>query len=166
MADEVKDLEKEKEESETVREEVEKKIRKQIEKKEEKREKLGFYQIAEYLKNEHKWENFVFVGLSLVVMVLGGMILAGSLVVRDSFPIIGGHPQVFAWILIVVGFLALIYSLYPFFKPAIPEFKKITWPTFIKFVGDSIRVFMFILIFVFLFVLYDSLITGVLRLIF
>jgi preprotein translocase subunit SecE len=166
MADEVKDLEKENQEQETVREEVEKKIRKQIEKKEEKRERLGFYQIAEYLKNEHKWENYFFVFISLAIMVLGGMILAGSLVVRDTFPVIGQHPTAFAWVLIIVGFLALLYSLYPFFKPAIPEFKKITWPTFMKFLGDSIRVFLFILIFVFLFVLYDSLITGVLRLIF
>ncbi len=154
------------ESSEEVREKVEKKIRKQMEKKAEKNEAMGFYRIAEYLKTEHKWENYVFVLLSLIVMVLGGMILAGSLVVKDSFPIIGGHSTVFGWILLGVGFLALIYSLYPFFKPAFPEFKKITWPTWKKFLGDSIRVFLFIAIFVLLFILYDTLITGILKLIF
>ena len=154
------------ESSEDVRDKVEKKIRKEIEKKQEKNETMGFYRIAEYLKTEHKWENYLFVFVSMVVMVLGGMILSGSLMVKDSFPIIGGHSTVFAWILIGVGFLALIYSLYPFFKPAFPEFKKINWPTLSKFIGDSIRVFLFIAIFVLLFILYDTLITGVLRLIF
>lgn len=155
-----------KESSEEVREKVEKKIRKEIEKKQEKQETMGFYRIAEYLKTEHKWENYLFVFVSMVVMVLGGMILAGSLVVKDSFPLIGSHPTVFAWILIGVAAIALVYSLYPFFKPAFPEFRKITWLTFPKFVGDAIRVFLFIAIFVLLFILYDSLITGVLRLIF
>jgi preprotein translocase subunit SecE len=157
--------EKEEQSSEQFRDEVEKKIRKEIEKKQEKQETMGFYRIAEYLKTEHKWENYLFVFVSLVVMVLGGMILAGSLVVRDSFPLIGKHPVAFAWILMGIAFIALIYSLYPFFKPAFPEFKKITWLTFAKFVGDSIRVFLFIAIFVLLFILYDSLITGLLRLI-
>lgn len=155
-----------KESSEEVREKVEKKIRKEIEKKQEKQETMGFYRIAEYLKTEHKWENYLFVFVSMVVMVLGGMILAGSLVVKDSFPLIGSHPTVFAWILIGVSAIALVYSLYPFFKPAFPEFRKITWLTFPKFVGDAIRVFLFIAIFVLLFILYDSLITGILRLIF
>lgn len=152
--------------NEQIRDEVEKKIRKEIEKKQEKQETLGFYRIAEYLKTEHKWENYLFVFVSLVVMVLGGMILSGSLVVKNSFPLVGDHPVAFAWILIGVSFIALLYSLYPFFKPAFPEFKKITWLTLPKFIGDTIRVFLFIAIFVLLFILYDSLITGILRLIF
>ena len=154
------------EENEDVREQVEKKIRKQIEKKQEKNEAMGFYRIAEYLKTEHKWENYVFVFLSMVVMVLGGMILSGSLVVKDTIPLIGDHKVGFAIGIMVVGFAGLVYSLYPFFKPAFPEFKKITWPTLAKFIGDSIRVFLFIAIFVLLFILYDTLITGILRLIF
>ena len=165
VAEEAK-AEEESESSEEVREKVEKKIRKEIEKKQEKQEAMGFYRIAEYLKTEHKWENYVFVLVSMIVMVLGGMILSGSLVVKDSFPVIGSHSTAFAWILMGIGFLALIYSLYPFFKPAFPEFKKITWLTIPKFIGDTIRVFLFIAIFVLLFILYDSLITGVLRLIF
>jgi preprotein translocase subunit SecE len=164
--DEVLETKTEEASGEEIREEVEKKIRKEIEKKQEKQEAMGFYRIAEYLKTEHKWENYLFVFMSLVVMVLGGMILAGSLVVKDSFPLIGSHPKVFAWILMGVAFLALLYALYPFFKPAFPEFRKITWLTFPKFVGDAIRVFLFIAIFVLLFILYDSLITGILRLIF
>lgn len=154
------------ESSEEVRDKVEKKIRKEIEKKQEKQQTMGFYRIAEYLKTEHKWENYLFVFVSMVVMVLGGMILSGSLVVKDSFPLIGGHSVVFAWVLIGVSAIALVYSLYPFFKPAFPEFKKIQWPTLKKFLGDSIRVFLFIAIFVLLFILYDTLITGILRLIF
>ena len=116
MADSEKDLveaEQNTEEAsnEQIRDEVEKKIRKEIEKKQEKQETLGFYRIAEYLKTEHKWENYLFVFVSLVVMVLGGMILSGSLVVRDSFPLIGDHPVAFAWVLIGIAAIALLYSL-------------------------------------------------------
>ena len=163
--DEVLEVKEKDTSNEQIRDEVEKKIRKEIEKKQEKQETLGFYRIAEYLKTEHKWENYLFVFVSLVVMVLGGMILSGSLVVKNSFPLIGEHPVAFAWILIGFAGLALLYSLYPFFKPAFPEFKKITWLTFPKFIGDTIRVFLFIIVFVLLFILYDSLITGILRLI-
>lgn len=146
--------------------EVEKKIQKKIQDKEEKEYKVGFYRIAEYIKTEHKWENFLFLALSAIVMVLGGLILNGALVVRENMPLIGEHPDIFGWILLGMGFLFLLYSLYPFFKPAFPELKKITWLTGKKFLADLLRVFLFIIILVSLFILYDALITGVLRLIF
>ena len=158
--------EESKKEDSTMKKDVEKKIRKQIEKKQEKKERMGIYRIGEYLKEEHKWENWVFLVVSIIVLLLGLLILNGSLIVRDNFPLIGANPTLFAWILVGVASLGIIYALYPFFKPAFPEFKKITWPTLGKFIGDSIRVFLFIGIFVLLFILYDSLITGVLRLIF
>ncbi len=149
-----------------VRQEVEEKIKRQIAKKQEKQEKMGVYRIIDYMKEEHKWENYLFVGISIIIMVMGGMILSGALVVRNDFPVIGPNPTLFAWLLLGVGFLALIYSLYPFYKPCFPEFKKITWPTLNKFVADSIRVFLFIIIFVLLFLLYDFVIRGALRYIF
>ena len=157
---------KEPEAEDSAKDEVERRVRRQIAKKEEKNERMGISRLGSYLKEEHKWENFLFLFLSILVMVLGGLILSNTLIVRDDIPVIGKHPAAFAWVLIVAAFLSFLYSLYPFFKPAFPEFKKITWPTLIKFIADSIRVFTFIIILVGLFVLYDSLITGILRLIF
>ena len=149
-------------EDEKIKADVERKIKKSIEKKEEKEGKLGFYRIGEYLKTEHKWENYLFVFVSVVTLVLGALILNGTLVVREDFPLVGNHPMVLAWVLIGFASLALLYSLWPFFKPAFPEFKKITWLTLPKFLADTARVFIFLIVLVLLFLLYNSLISGLL----
>lgn len=165
-SEEIKEEESKNEVSTSGKDDVERKIKRQIEKKEIKNEKLGIYTLLEYVKTEHKWENFLFLFLSVLIMVLGGIILTRVLVVNPNIPFIGKYPDAFGWILIGVGFISLIYSVVPFYKPAVPEFKKITWLTPRKFIADSIRVFTFIIVLVALFVLYDSLITGILRLIF
>lgn len=153
-------------ENNSVKNEVEKKIQKQIEKKNEKNERLGVYRIVQYIKEEHKWENYFFLFISLVTLILGCLILTGSLVVKSDFPVIGSFPTAFAWILVGFATIGLIYAVYPFFKPAFPEFKKITWLAPRKFLGDTIRVFLFLIIFTLLFLLYDSFIAEILALIF
>src|SRR3989339_675969 len=40
------------------------------------------------------------------------------------------------------GALALV--IYPFFLPALPELKKITWPTLPKFVDHAVRTLIFL----------------------
>ena len=150
----------------STKDEVEKKIQKQIEKKQEKQERLGIYRIGAYLKEEHKWENYVFLIVSVIVLVLGMLILNGALVVKDDFPLIGGHSTPFGWTLVGIAALGTLYGLYPFFKPAFPEFKKITWLTIPKFIANTIRVFVFMAIFISLFILYDMFIANIYVLIF
>lgn len=154
-----------KKETGATKNEVEQKIRKQIEKKQEKDTTFGIYRIGEYLKEEHQWENWLFLFISIVTLVLGCLMLTGALVVRDDFPLIGDYPKVFAWILVVVAGLGLLYALYPFLKPAFPELKKISWLTWPKFLGNAVRTFLFIIIFTGLFLLYDVFVSGLLRLI-
>ena len=155
-----------KEKKNSTKDEVEKKIQKQIEKKQEKQERLGIYRIGAYLKEEHKWENYVFLIVSVIVLVLGMLILNGALVVKDDFPLIGGHSTPFGWTLVGIAALGTLYGLYPFFKPAFPEFKKITWLTIPKFIANIIRVFVFMAIFISLFILYDMFIANIYVLIF
>lgn len=155
-----------KKETGATKNEVEEKIRKQIEKKQEKDTTFGIYRIAEYLKEEHKWENWVFLFISIITLVLGGLLLNGALVVRSDFPFFGEHPDVLGWILVGFAGLGLLYALYPFLKPAFPEFKKISWLSLHDFVGNSIRTFLFIGVFTGLFILYDAFITEILSLIF
>lgn len=147
-----------------TKEDVEKKIKKQIEKSKEKFE--GKSRILEYLKTEHKWENYLFVVVSLVTLLLGILMLTGALVVKEDFPLIGSYPDVFAWILVIVAGIGVVYAIYPFFKPAFPEFKKISWLSWTKFLGNAVRVFLFLIIFALLFLLYDSFITQILARIF
>ena len=151
---------------ESVKSEVEEKIKKQIEKKQAKQEALGINRIGEYLKEEHKWENYLFVLVSLVTLLLGALMLSGTLVVKDNFPILGDYPKVFAWVLVIIAAVGLLYAVYPFYKPAFPELKKITWLKPKKFLADTIRVFLFIIIFTLLFLLYDTFISEILRMIF
>lgn len=144
---------------------VEAKIRKQIEKKQQKESSLGVYRIGEYLKEEHQWENWLFLVISIITLLLGCLMLNGALQVRKDFPVIGEYPQVFAWILVVLASLGLLYALYPFLKPAFPELKKITWLAWPKFLGNAIRTFVFIIILTLLFMLYDVFIAELLGLI-
>lgn len=148
------------------KDEVEKKIRKQIEKKQEKESHSGVSRIAEYMKEEHKWESYVLIGISLITLLLGCLILNDSLEVKNGFPLIGSHPTLFAWILIVLASAALVYALWPFFKPAFPEFKKITWLTWPKFLGNLARTFIFMIVFVALLYLYDAFMSEIFVLIF
>lgn len=148
------------------KDQVEKKIRKQIEKKQEKEAHGGISRIGEYLKEEHKWESYLFIVIALVTLLLGCLILNGSLEVKNNFPLIGNHPTLFAWILVGLSSLGLLYALWPFFKPAFPEFKKITWLTWPKFLGNLARTFIFMLIFVGLLYLYDAFMSEIFVLIF
>lgn len=149
--------------AETESEKVRDKLRKQIEKKQEQRDRMGgTSRIIEYLKTEHKWENYVFILVAALTLVLGGLMLTGFLVPNNNIPFIKDNSFIFAVILTVVGLAGLIYALYPFFKPAFPEFKKITWLTFPKFIANSIRVFTFLVVFALLFELYELFITSIL----
>lgn len=120
--------------------------------------------LLEYLKNEHKWENYVLLALSLFAMVLGLLILNGTLHVNDDFPLIGNFPRVFAGVLVGLAVLAILLSLWPFFKPAFPEIKKVRWPRFKAFAADSARVFIFMFILVMVLLLYDMFISKLIKL--
>ena len=146
---------------EPVRQEVKAKLEKQIAKKHAKME--GNSRILNYLKEEHKWENYVFLVVALITVLLGALILAGTLTVKQNIPLIGDYPKVFAWVLVGIAGLGVLYALYPFFKPSFPEFKKVTWIKGWKFVGNIIRTFLFIIIFALLFLLYDAFIQQLLE---
>lgn len=141
---------------------VQEKIEKELEKKRERSE--GRSRIMEYLRTEHQWENYLFLIVSVVTLVLGFLIVDGTLIIKESFPLIGKHPKIFSWSLVVISFFGLIYALYPFFKPAFPEFKKINWLPWKKFLGNTIRVFLFLIIFTLLFLLYNKFIYEILAL--
>ncbi len=143
-----------------------KKVNKEKDKKPQKvqAEAQDKSRILEYLKNEHKWENYVLLFLSLFALVLGLLILNGTLQVSESFPLIGNFPKVFAGVLVGLAVLAILLSLWPFFKPAFPELKRVTWPRRRDFAADTARVFIFMIILVCVFLLYDAFISRLIKL--
>jgi len=152
VAEEAEDL--------SAKDEVEAKIRKQIQKKRDKEDNKPS-RILNYLSEEHKWENYLFLVVSVITLMLGVLILCDVMSVNSDFPVIGKYPDVFAWILVAFAGLGTLYALWPFYKPALPEFKKIHWLTGKKFVADVIRVFVFLILFTGLFLLYDAFITQI-----
>ncbi len=127
------------------------------EKQVEKKSKL-----LEILGKDYKWESYVFFFISLVVLMLGVLILTNTITISEDAFLIGPISNIFAWIMVAFGALALIYAVYPFFKPAVPEIKKVTWLKGRKYFGNVVRVFIFIIVLALLFLLYDMFITEVL----
>ena len=119
--------------------------------------------LLKVLSTEYKWESGLFIFISIVVLLLGILILDGTLTVRDDFPLIGTIPVPFAITLVVLASIALLYGLYPVFQPSFPEFKKISWPTANLFLRNAIRTFIFIIILALMFFLYDTVIANALK---
>lgn len=131
----------------------------------EKKETEGKSRIIEYFKTEHKWENFVFPFLAITLLILGTLILNNTLTINETVPLIGNFPKLFAWLIVGLSSLALILTIYPFFKPAWPEFRKVTWPNKKLFGGNTVRVFAFLITLTLLFLLYDAFISRLIALI-
>lgn len=115
--------------------------------------------VLEYLQTEHKWETYLFIFLSLALMVLAIFILNGTLGVDTKVPVISSFPKTFAIIILVIASASLIYAVYPFFKNSWPEVKKVTLPGWVLFLGNVLKVFTFLAVFTVLYLMYDVLVT-------
>ncbi|MDL2292293.1 preprotein translocase subunit SecE [Acholeplasma sp. OttesenSCG-928-E16] len=97
------------------------------------------------LTKEYKWENLLLGLLAIVAMVLSVMILTGNLTIDPTFPVLGTSPgdKIFASVLLGVSLFGLVLVLYPFFAPAWPEMKKISWPKWKVFLENALKVLFF-----------------------
>ena len=122
--------------------------------------------LIEVLTTEYKWENLLLGILATLSGALALMIISGNslLQINENFPILGqgNNGVIFAWVLFAISVFGLILVIYPFFLPAIPELKKITWPTFSKFVDHSVRVLIFLFILTGVILIYNLLIIRLL----
>ncbi len=130
------------------------------EKKVEQKSKL-----MEILRKDYRWENYLFFTIALVVLLLGVLILNNTLIINEDAFLIGPISDIFAWLMVAFGGLALIYAVYPFFKPAFPEIKRITWLKGKKYFANVIRVFTFIIVLALLLLLFQAFITEILAII-
>ncbi len=104
--------------------------------------------LLEVLTTEYKWENLLLGILATVSGALSLMIITGNtlLQIDQDFPVLGqgNNGLIFAWVLFAISIFGLILVIYPFFLPAIPELKKITWPTWPKFLDNAVRTLIFL----------------------
>jgi preprotein translocase subunit SecE len=122
--------------------------------------------LVEVLTKEYKWENLLLGILATLSAGLALMIISGNslLQINPNFPILGQEPNgtIFSYVLLVISVFGMILVIYPFFIPAIPEVKKIIWPTRSKFLDHSVRTLLFLFILTGIVLLYNFLILRLL----
>ena len=130
-------------------------------KQEEQKSKL-----LEVLTTEYKWENLLLGVLATISGALALMIITGNtlLSINENFPVLGqgNNGLIFAWVLFAISLFGLILVIYPFFLPAIPELKKITWATWPKFLDNALRTLIFLFILTGVILLFNIFIKNVL----
>lgn len=106
--------------------------------------------LIEILTTEYRGESlilgiFATITAALAIMIIGGV---DGFQIPNDFPIIGGSPNamIFAWTVLTIALLGIALVIYPFFLPAIPELKKITWANRFQMVDHTIRVLIFMAI--------------------
>lgn len=112
----------------------------------EVKEKPKKNRLAEVFMRDYRFEGLILLLLAVVAIVLGVLILVGTLAINDNIPILGDYPKVFAWILVGLGAISLGLAIWPFYKPSVDEVKRVTWPTWKQFLYDSVVVLLFVAI--------------------
>ena len=84
------------------------------------------HRIRDFLYREYRGENAVMLFLSLFAIVLGALIVTQKLTISEEYFLLGYKKgKLFAWILIGLSSIALIFILIPFYRPSISELKHL-----------------------------------------
>lgn len=111
--------------------------------------------LIEVLSQDYRAENILLALIAIIAMAFSIMILAGTLNIKDNYPLLGAYPKVFAIILLVISALGLLVVLWPFYEPSIGEIKRITWAKPRELYQDLFRVIVFMAFFVFILLFFD-----------
>ncbi|MGI6787495.1 MAG: preprotein translocase subunit SecE [Acholeplasmataceae bacterium] len=116
--------------------------------------------LMEVLTTEYKWENLLLGFLAVASAALSMMIINKTLQIDASFPILGtgNNGIIFAWFLFAISMVGLLLVLFPFFQAAFPEVRKIAWPTRKKFVENSAKTLIYLVVLTLVLFLFDFLI--------
>lgn len=125
--------------------------------------------LLEVLTTEYKWESLILGFLAIITAALAVMIISRvqGFTIPEDFPIIGGSPNdmIFAYTVLGVALLGVALVVYPFFLPAIPEIKKISWASWSSFLDHSVRVLLFIAVLTVIISAYDVVIRRIIEVI-
>jgi len=116
--------------------------------------------IMEILTTEYKGESFLLVMVSIVIMVVSAYIINGTLVINPDFPVIGLFPTLSVIVFMFSGAVGFVIGSWPLFKPSVVEIKRLSPPTKATFFDHMVKVFTFILVFLVVFIAFDSVITA------
>jgi len=108
-------------------------------------EKQKKNRLVEAFTKDYKYEGLLLLVLSIISIVIGVYFLGNPPAVDN---LLGIPTKVFFWLLIVLGGVSLLLSIWPYYKPSIYEVKRITWPTKKEMLENSLSTFIFVLIFI------------------
>ncbi|HHX76192.1 MAG TPA: preprotein translocase subunit SecE [Acholeplasmataceae bacterium] len=115
-----------------------------------KKDQVQKNKLLEILSTEYKGESLILGILATITAGLAIMIIGNvqGFHIPESFPVLGGSPNdmIFAWTVLVIALLGLALVVYPFFLPAFPELRKISWAGWSEFLDNAARVIIFVLI--------------------
>ena len=115
--------------------------------------------IIEIIQKEYPVEKLLLGVLGAIVLILGVYLIEGSVLeIRyTDLWIFNSSTKIliFSIFVIIIGATAFLLSVWPFFVPSFSEMKKVSWPTKNVIVNHSLRVFGFIFLVAFFFVLID-----------
>ncbi|MBG0762911.1 preprotein translocase subunit SecE [Acholeplasma laidlawii] len=115
-----------------------------------KKEQQPQNKLLEILSTEYKGESLILGILATITAGLAIMIIGNvqGFHIPESFPVLGGSPNdmIFAWTVLVIALLGLALVIYPFFLPAFPELRKVSWAGWLEFLDNATRVIIFVLI--------------------
>ncbi|MGM0435649.1 MAG: preprotein translocase subunit SecE [Bacillota bacterium] len=133
------------------------------EKKDTKQDKIG--KVLDILKKEYPFEGLLLGLLGILVLVLGVYIFESEtfgsniLVIRFTELWIFDSSlkrTIFSIIVMLVGAIALLMAVGPFFIPGLKEMNRVTWPNKPTFYNNFARVLGFIVVLGAMFILYDA----------
>lgn len=115
--------------------------------------------IIEILQKEYPVEKLLLGVLGAIVLILGIYLIQGTVLqIRyTDLWIFNSDTKVliFSIFVVIIGAIAFLMAVYPFFVPSFAEMKKVSWPTKSIILNHSARVFGFILVIAFFFVIID-----------
>lgn len=120
--------------------------------------------LADAFTKDYKYEGLILLVLALVALVLGVVLIKDSTWIPDNSFLAIGNKLVFPIILIVLGVLSVMLSVWPYYKPSIDEVKRVTWPTKKTMLANCISVFAYTIIIAIFFYLADLLFVGLMDL--
>jgi preprotein translocase SecE subunit len=103
--------------------------------------------LVEIFTKDYKYEGLVLLLLSVIAIIVGVLLLDSYSEVMIGW--ISG--KVFGWILVVLGGISLLLSVWPYYKPSVYEVKRVSWPSKKTMFENVLSAFIFTIIFVIFF---------------
>lgn len=103
--------------------------------------------LVEIFTKDYKYEGLVLLLLSVIAIIVGVLLLDSYSEVMIGW--ISG--KVFGWILVVLGGISLLLSIWPYYKPSVYEVKRVSWPSKKTMFENVLSAFIFTIIFVIFF---------------